>query len=186
MNRQYLGDAMDWWKGALLGWLQSNQFMRDVVVVPCFTDEHSWTSKDFALYCKLLGTDRDHIRDESDVHEFSDTFFDPDTGVKTSGSADSKYVSPERLHAVFRRNPNCVAAIYQHVSRQKTRSRISRVVEILQQSVPKACFCSSESSGVAMLFGSLHCGRIESIADGLNSLYGNKARDRVGMWKCGA
>ena len=185
MNRQFLGDALDWWKGGLLTWLRKDDYLRDVVVVPCFTDSKEWSKEDFALYSQLLGVDKSSIHDEGGASEYSDFFFDPDTGVKTGRvKKEAQYLTPNRLLSVLRGNPNCVAAVYQHVSRQSTHSRLNQVVEVLRQNDKKVCFCSLESSNVAMLFASRHCGRIESIHNGLTTLYRSKAPERVYLWTC--
>ena len=185
MNRRYLGDALDWWKGGLLTWLRKDTFLRDIVVVPCFSDAEDWTEEDLMLYSELLGVDQTRIGTERGAPEYVDIFFDPDIGVRTGKvKKKSKYVEPERLRVTLTGNPNCVVAIYQHGTRQGTRSRIKEVVEVLRQNDREGCICSSESSTVAMLFASHHCGRIESIHDGLSRLYRRMSSERTRIWKC--
>src|SRR5439155_23282252 len=61
MQRSYLGDALDFWKGALLALLRASSEGRRVVkLLPMFTDA-GWDSDACDTYTHLLGATRSDL-----------------------------------------------------------------------------------------------------------------------------
>jgi hypothetical protein len=54
LNRKYLGDALDHWKGSLFEHLQATGILRDFAVNPMASDLSDWQPRDFSLFAKLL------------------------------------------------------------------------------------------------------------------------------------
>src|SRR5579872_798805 len=106
MNLDYLGDALDHWKGSLFEYLRAKNLLRDFVVDPMATDRERWHEADFSLFARLLRIGPDQIiRHEAsllaraqyfaEIAPGGDIFLDPDTGIATSGSSEAaKYVRP--------------------------------------------------------------------------------------------
>jgi len=60
MNTQYLGDALDHWKGCLFEYLESEHALLDFGVDPMATDPDRWGETDFELYARLFKAHREH------------------------------------------------------------------------------------------------------------------------------
>jgi len=54
LNLNFLGDALDHWKGSLFESLQEAQVLRDFAVDPMASDLGSWNSDDFLILARLL------------------------------------------------------------------------------------------------------------------------------------
>lgn len=54
MNLQYLGDALDHWKGAILRQLQSSRCLADLAVDAMASDASEWNATDKQLFAGLL------------------------------------------------------------------------------------------------------------------------------------
>ena len=50
MNLDFLGDALDHWKGSLFQSLCAAQVLRDFTVDPMATDQESWKEADFDVF----------------------------------------------------------------------------------------------------------------------------------------
>ncbi len=195
MNRQYLGDALDHWKGSMLHILYSSGRLNALKVDPMITSPE-WSSADTDFYVRLLGVsanslvrhDSSLITDRSayfkEIDEEVDLFLDPDTGIATSsGSPICKYLKPKEVHLLLEgRSSQRVLCVYQHIGRNKsTRHRLSDIVGCLR-STSYLSACSYESPTVAMLIISKDNQRIERIADILDSYCGLLGDRRVGKW----
>ena len=132
MNLEYLGDALDHWKGSLFDFLQSERILRHFAVDPMATDRAQWNDADFCLYARLLHINRDQIiqhkapllfRDRyfSEIKRDVDVFLDPDTGIGV-GSPIEKYVKPKDLASLLR---SASVALWRSISMCGRRGRVN-------------------------------------------------------------
>lgn len=193
MNRKYLGDALDFWKGALLDHLVKNGALKNLLVDPMITDEKPWKpgGVETSLYAMLLRLDESQIllpgailsrqraAHFADVINHSgDLFIDPDTGIQT-GNRNSKYhVNPGELYDLLISHSTRVVAVYQHI-RGKTRDRVIACVKRITEEVAGLHWCSYESATVAMLFFCHRHDRIDHIESSLEKLYPQTSPERV-------
>ncbi len=139
MNRKYLGDAKDWWKGAILTCLRRTGAIRSPQVVPMFTDLERWSEEDLDAYVAFLNIEgRGLLFTESPYQPFTqvrrpkyfeavlkwtlgpaerdrDLFLDPDTGL--SKNETKKHLRPEECWRLVQDRPNKVIVVYQHGAR---------------------------------------------------------------------
>lgn len=54
MNLEFLGDALDHWKGSLFQSLCAGQVLHDFAVNPMATDQESWKEADFEVHARLI------------------------------------------------------------------------------------------------------------------------------------
>lgn len=180
MNRSHLGDALDFWKGGLIGWLRPA--MRSMRVVPMFTDPNidDWSSEHIALYARLLG-----VRPASVLHAgvrftharreeyFSsmripveaDLFFDPDNGISDGRRANARHVTHQELERFVPSRSDRVIIVYQHARRErdypaKTLARICRAI-------PGAEAIAYRAGQVALIILSRDLVRVDRIRDTL-------------------
>jgi hypothetical protein len=126
VNRQYLGDALDFWKGTMLALLRRSCVpARAVKILPMLTDGADWAAAEVETYATLLGAAREDIGSLRQfvtaaerrvyfalhVESADDLFLDPDTGV-ACGRPGRKHVTAEDVHSLLSRSN--VVAIYQH------------------------------------------------------------------------
>jgi hypothetical protein len=196
MNLDYLGDALDHWKGSLFQYLQTEGTLRDFAVDPMVTDHEEWTEDDFVLFARLLHIKRRQIirheapltaRDRyfAEIAHKGDLFLDPDTGIATSGASPiAKYVRPREAAALLHSARGRVLAVYQHVRAQKTCARVRRCVAAIAKEIDAAGWCSYESSTVAMLFLCSDARRAQEVRGALQRLLGRhvQRRVRLGEW----
>lgn len=196
MNLEYLGDALDHWKGSLFEYLQSERVVRGLVVDPLYTDGDQWTDDDFALYaCLLRIKPKQIIRHKAsladrasyfaEIRQNGDLFLDPDTGIATNGASPiAKYVKPTEVATLLQSCGSRLVAIYQHVRAQKTCTRVDGCLGAIRTIVADAGWCSYESPTVAMLF---LCGdgrRTREVGEALRRLLGRHVERRV-RWSKG-
>jgi len=109
MRLQFLGDALDHWKGALFQHLCSENLLKDLHVEPMITDSRIWTPKELNTYARLLQlknteriihSDRTFTRTYPDyfksIKYSGDLFLDPDTGIAT-GKAYRKHIKTDEI-----------------------------------------------------------------------------------------
>jgi hypothetical protein len=194
MNLNFLGDALDHWKGSILRLMRTEKLLVDLKVDLMATDANNWKKEDFVLFAKLLGVSpsqlvehRGSLNENRSAYfgELSDTtgdlFFDPDTGIATSRvNEPEKYLFPGELHCLLGKGER-VVAVYQHVNRQQTRNRVKKVVEVVRENHQTVACCSYESPSVAMLFFSESSSRIKPIEKYFSKLLGRHARNRVSI-----
>ena len=196
MNLEYLGDALDHWKGSLFEYLQSERVVRKLMVDPIATDGDQWTDDDFALYAFLLRIElKQIIRHKvplaarasyfAEIRHQGDLFLDPDTGIATNGASPvTKYVKPTELAVLLQSCGTRLVAIYQHVRAQKTCARIDACLGALRAVAAPIGWCSYESPTVAMLFLSGDGERIGDVGEALKRLLGRHGERRV-RWNKG-
>lgn len=130
MKREFLGDALDHFKGGvlrLLGPLKSQ-----VAVVPMVSDSDPWNPKERALYAALIGIEKRQIHWEpggltqQPAKASRDewllalgklraplAFFDPDTGVGLRQESSRQHLFVDDLLRLTRRNSDPVLVVYQ-------------------------------------------------------------------------
>ncbi len=190
MNLEFLGDALDYWKGALFASLQKEKVLRDFAADPMPTDQDSWRKEDRELYARLLRIKQSQvIRHKVPLQERAkyfgeiahkgDLFLDPDTGVAT-GRVKQKHISPLDIKKLFDRSADRLLLIYQHGDRSKPVSlRVQEVTDILGKVIRPLSWCSYEATMVAMLFFSFQRARIEQVAKRFRALLGRHADVRI-------
>jgi len=194
MNLDYLGDALDHWKGSLLEFLRGEGALRDLAVDPMATDVSRWTAGDFAVFARLLRVQDDQVLRHNfplavrsgyfgEVRHRGDLFLDPDTGIDTGGlSPIAKYVKPADIAFLLQRPRARVLAVYQHVRAQKTSERVNACMASVAREIPDLDWCSYESGGVAMLFFARdEPNRIQAIRLAIERLLGRHADRRLRM-----
>jgi hypothetical protein len=191
MNLEYLGDALDHWKGSLFEYLQAERVVRDFVVDPMATDADKWTEDDFGLYACLLRIKLEQIirhkafvTDRSsyfaEIGQNGDLFLDPDTGIATDGASPiAKYVKPRDVVALLQSPSDRLVAIYQHVRAQKTSKRVDGCLGAIATIAACVSWCSYESPTVAMIFLCRDGRRTRKLAKALKKLLGRHTERRV-------
>ena len=183
MNLNFLGDALDFWKGCLFNRLTSADLLQDLKVESLLTDHQAWQEPDFALYAELLEVGRQAI-DPPDERA-GDLFLDPDIGVQTSRVSVAnrvKYVTPSKVAHLANASPRHVVAVYQHVRGRQVLDRVSAVVATLQRVEPGLSLCSVESGTVAMVFTSRDAERVAHIYQHFHRLFRNTVPYRTHLW----
>ena len=164
MNLNYLGDALDHWKGSLFEYLQSKGALRHFAVDPMATDRDPWDEADFSVLARFLRIKGDqiikhkecllHARDRyfREIAHGGDLFLDPDTGIATAGCKPiKKHVKPSELAVLLCSPSDRVVAVYQHV-RGTTCKRVDECLAATKNEIDAFGWCSYESPTVAMLF----------------------------------
>lgn len=194
MRLQFLGDALDHWKGALFQQLCSENLLKDLHVEPMITDVRIWTPKELNTYARLLQlksvdmiihSDRTFIGKRLDhfksIGYSSDLFLDPDVGIAT-GKSSRKHIMTNEIELLLENNSERVLSIYQHARQGITMpERVIEVTNYLARKINiKDISCVSyECTMVAMLFISKNEERIESIYNYFNDLLGSVADRRI-------
>lgn len=184
MNLNYLGDALDHWKGSLLQYLLAAGALDELAVDPMATDA-PWVEDDFSVYARLLHieprqiirhkaplTPRDHYFRE--IEHARDLFLDPDTGIATS-RPKREHVRPKDVNELLR-SPSRLVAVYQHIRVEKTSERVDACVRAVNAT---AGWCSYESRTVAMLFFCGDARRTQMIFTALRRLLGKHTEGKV-------
>ena len=140
MKLQFLGDALDHWKGSVFETLQQQGVLRDFFVDPMASDAPAWKPADSKLFARLLRIEQRQL-------------LDPDTGIKTGTvKRIEQYLLPTELFEAMGRGENRIVVVYQHVRAKKTRERIEKVIATLNAKDGQFCCTSYESGTVAFLF----------------------------------
>lgn len=185
MHLEYLGDALDHFKGSLFRRLNEAGLIRDLAVDPMATDAEQWTDDDYRLYSELLEVEEERILRSQDTldkrgrrklglpdHQ-GDLFLDPDTGILTgSQSPARKFVLPGEVGPLL--DSSQVLAVYQHAWRANEAEparEAAKAVRSLDAGIAVAAYTSRQ---VAMLFFSRDTGRIQAIASWLKCWLGGK------------
>jgi len=196
MNLQFLGDALDHWKGSVFEILQKSGQLVNFRVDAMASDAEDWGPSDWNLFSSLLRVRPDQIIPHrnslkgsranyfQEISESCDLFLDPDTGVQTGAVNNPwQYLRPIELVALLDKNPKHVVAVYQHVRAQATRVRVQQVLTSIKI-INQGFFCTSYESGtVALLFISFDRSRVKSINNCFGALLGKHADRRVGLWE---
>jgi hypothetical protein len=195
MNLQFLGDALDHWKGSVFELLQRESVLNDFRVDPMASDAPGWKPADSKLFARLLRVnERQLVTHECDlcdnrvgyfeeIPRQGDVFLDPDTGIKT-GSVKrlEQYLLPSELFQVLGPGSERVVVVYQHVRAKKVRERLEEVLAVLKKSNNRFACTSYESGTVAFLFIGRSRHRIAKIRDCFLLLLGTHAANRIGYW----
>lgn len=194
MNRKYLGDALDHWKGSLFELLHARSALREFAVDPMASDLPEWTSQDFGLFARLLRVTPNQIIQHShslreraeyfaELSHTGDIFFDPDTGVATGSVKDpTHYVRPIEVGNLIAYRPDRIVAVYQHVRATPVALRVDTVLDALAAHANGALWCSYESGTVAMIFLAGDQGRVEAVRRAFADLLGSHSDGRI---RCG-
>ena len=193
MNLRFLGDALDYWKGSLFLRLQKGGILKDFSVDPMLTDAEDWHTADFRLYANLLQIRPDQIlhhkgklqedREEyfAEVTHTGDLFVDPNTGIALGYVRHAeKYIRVGEVHQLLGEKLPRILCIYQHVGREKTRDRVSKLSTALAEF--NIYCCSYETPTVAMLFVSQKQNRLEQVNEYFKNYLGRHADMRVKIW----
>ncbi len=189
MNLQFLGDALDHWKGALFASLQEAKAFRSFAVDPMARDVERWQKEDFNLLARLLQVRPSQVirHQESlkhraayfgEISHTGDLFLDPDTGVAT-GRVTEAHISPVEIGQFLDGANNRLLIIYQHVRGAPVARRVNKVMNTVEDVIGAFSACSYESGTVAMLFLSRVRGRVSQVAAHFEVLLGRHAAGRV-------
>jgi hypothetical protein len=192
MNRKYLGDALDHWKGSVIN-IVAPQNLR---VLPMRTDHRQWEQENLSAYSRLLGRKpKDILRMDrifsnktrekyfSDLGN-SDLFLDPDTGIAPDGRRQKKHISPCEIAHLLSSSRSRMLLIYQHASPNK--NWIREKLRLLRSSPGlKHCGLFAYDSGtVAMLVISRDRKRVNKARARLESWLGPVASRRLTKAEC--
>jgi hypothetical protein len=135
MNIDVLGNAADYFKGALLRRLLDEGLLRDLAIDPLVTDAANWDTAADQLYAEIVGCGASRIRRPGGFREprqnrrpigieghTGDIFLDPDIGVQNGQAKDEpwKYVEPEEIRASL--VGSRIVGVYQSKRRIGTRT----------------------------------------------------------------
>jgi len=196
MNLQFLGDALDHWKGSVFEALQQSHLLCDFRVDAMASDSEAWRKQDYRLYARLLRVgqhqlvahenvlsgNRSHYFEEISVD--GDLFLDPDTGFKTGRvKKPPQYLTPAEFLFLLERDKDRIVAVYQHVRAIRTRDRVEKVLQVLRRYAGYNFSCTSYESGTAaLLFFGLDRRRVEAIREHFHGLLDEHADKRIGHW----
>jgi len=195
MNLQFLGDALDHWKGSVFEELQKSNLLYNFKVDLLASDANYWQQKDYNIFSQLLRIFPDQIIAHQhtlqsdrksyfqEIPGYGDLFLDPDTGIKTGSVKDEyQYLFPSELFNLLNKDNKRLIIVYQHVRAQKVRNRVEQVLNVLQKH-QSTYFCTSYDSGtVSLLFFSLDRQRIQNITAHYRAFLGRHADNRIGQW----
>ncbi len=193
MNLQFLGDALDHWKGSLFGSLREAKVLRNFAVDPMASDIERWGGEDFNLFGRLLQVapaqlirHRASLKDRAayfgEISHQGDLFLDPDTGVAT-GRVTGAHVSPSEIGQLLDGATDRLLVIYQHVRGMSVASRVNQVMNTVKDVIGAFSGCSYESGTVAMLFASRAHARTTTVAEHFEALLGCHAVGRIRRFK---
>lgn len=195
MNRLYLGDALDHWKGSLLQRLQEKKLLVRLSIEAMASDAADWKSPDWKLLADLLRVspaqivrhpttlNGDRAGYFEEIPKTGDVFLDPDTGIATGGVKNrSQYLFASEIHALLATPAGRVVAVYQHIRAMTTRTRLTAIMSTLGVAREAFYSCSYESPTVAMLFFSTAAQRIEAIHTYFGTLLKDHAPRRTYLW----
>jgi hypothetical protein len=194
VNLKYLADALDYWKGGVLNFLEGRRLLDSLLVEPMLSDPEAWTGEQWSLFAGLLRVSGDQIVRHrqsltadrpayfQEIPPFETIFLDPDTGLCTSRVASpAQYVFPEELRSLLGGAPNRLLIVYQHV-RGSVHGRLNDVTRAIQVCAPRVGCSSYESATAALLFLS-QSDRYMGVAEAFRSLLGPQYDVRVHVWR---
>jgi len=195
MQLKFLGDAFDYWKGDLFCRLQREGILVDFRVDPMLTDPENWRTSDSRIYADLLQiTEAQILRHKRKLREdraqyfaeithTGDLFLDPDTGISLGYVRHlEKYIRVEEVCRLLSEKSPRILCIYQHIGREKTTDRLSKLITALRESGKRIYCCSYETPNVAMLFTSQEQNRIEQVNECFKNHLGRHSDRRVKLW----
>jgi hypothetical protein len=194
MKLEFLGDAFDYWKGALFSRLQREGILVDFMVDPMLTDPENWRTSDFRLYADLLQITEDQIlRHErklqkeraqyfAEITHTGDLFLDPDTGIDLRHARHNnieRYVKVSEIHQLIRGNLPRVLCIYQHLRGKKIEDIVRELRLALAEGGTRVYGFSYKTPPVAMLFMSVSRSRIKVLNQYFRNYLGRHSKVKV-------
>jgi len=197
MNRDFLGDAHDWMKGAIFRRLLEAKVIKNFAADPMSTDEEPWSPVEYELYAALLQVGPEQIIRHScslrgkrqayfrELRHQGDLFLDPDIGIRTGSSGSLyKYVRPSEVVELATQGSERLVIVYQHIRGQTRSDRLAVVQNAF--SGPGNCLEAAVygSASVALVFAALDRRRVRMAHDVLRDFLGPYAEKRVTLWEC--
>jgi len=193
MNSEFLGDALDHWKGSIISILSDRQLLHNIAVEPMISDVNCWSKEDLQTYRRLLKLESTNpichelttfIGNRDDylggVSRDGDVFIDPDTGIAT-GNASRKHIKVSELSSLLRNalKHDRVLMVYQHSARGSFHSRLDEVGHMVTNGIPGVHYTVYECGRVAMFFISMNNERIQAIQAALIKYLNGTAENRI-------
>ena len=186
MNLKHLGDALDFWKGGLIGRLEG--VLNDGHILPMFTDApNAWTPDRLLLYAHLTGmdvsrilrhdisfrlTNRRNYFDNLPIANHVDLFVDPDTGIEPAGGGNCKYkyIKLDELARLLPESSSRILLVYQHKPRTKDwpSECLKRTAKALQ--LEDRCLFAYNAGDASMIFLSRDGRRLTVVRKALGKL----------------
>ncbi len=187
MNREYLGDALDFWKGDIIR--QISDDLNDLHVVPMLTETNNWhDDKETKLYASLLSIQPQNIQcilktGQNDkytkkrmkaywdaIPDGYDLFLDPDTGISLN-SGSKKHVTVTGISTLLQRTRKRILLIYQHA--WHTPNSVRHISEHLAKPniLPGVYNFACKAKYVSMFFLSCDINRLEKVRSNLSGFY---------------
>ena len=145
MNLQFLGDALDHWKGSVFESLQKSLLLCDFRVDAMASDSAGWRQHEYKLYAKLLRIEQhqvvphknilsvDRNKYFNEITVMCDLFLDPDTGLAPN-RAGTEHVKPDEVLLIWESlKEGDFLVLYQHSFRSKN------WVNIRKKQLAEAC-----------------------------------------------
>lgn len=194
MRLDWLGDALDFWKGSILAILRSSAPKgTGLLVIPMFSDA-AWSSDAVTTYASLLGVSPNSLcgthhfqgrdRDQYFARAYEklatsgrkpDVFVDPDTGIALSRVAH-KHVSPAHLAPLL--TTTNVVAVYQHRPQFGTVNWIGTYLDRVRNET-RASVLAYQSAQVGMVFLTKSQRRRNALSKALSVRLGPGAKSRL-------
>jgi hypothetical protein len=160
MQRLWLGDALDFWKGTFLAVLRASSTPPlPLKVLPMFTDA-GWTPAEVDTYAAILGVPTSALLSTSQLNQPArsnyfagyvrlreDVFVDPDTGIAT-GRPKPSHVTPGEIVGML--SGDNVVAVYQHRPQRVAAGWLVKYAQLL--TAAGAVTIGYEAGQVGMLF----------------------------------
>jgi hypothetical protein len=181
VQRLWLGDALDFWKGSLLEVLRTASTPPSPLsVLPMFTDT-GWTQPELATYAGFLGLPPSALLTTSQLtrpgraHYFAtiangfqgDVFLDPDNGIAPR-KPEPAHVAAAEVFALL--TPENVVAVYQHRPQRVSAPWLVRYVQLVVATGARVV--GYESAQVGMLFVTKSASRESAVRQALANRLG--------------
>jgi hypothetical protein len=193
MHLQWLGDALDHWKGAMFEYLQNEGKLANFRVDPMATDDASWSLADLRLYARLLRvSDNRVIRHQMvlrasrakyflEIPDDGDLFLDPDVGIHVGEKPGKNptHLMPDEIFQLMSKGGR-ILAVYQHKhQRLGMNITLDRMFDALRHNRGSFSCVSYLSGTVALMFLSRTSERTDDIASRFRDLLGGHANNRI-------
>jgi len=190
VNSQFLGDALDHWKGSIISLLLSKQLTQNIVAEPMITDLQPWQREDIDTYGRLVsrellcpichgGSTFSGRREDyfNEIPQYGDVFLDPDIGIAL-GKATRKHVKITEIKKLLGQS-NRVVMVYQHSGHEDFHQRLLTIKNKISGAIPNVHCIVYQCGQVAMFFISSSDSRIAEIKNALQELLRGTARRRI-------
>jgi hypothetical protein len=195
VNIRHLGDALDHWKGSVIGDLEGA--LHRLHVVPMFTDIDvaQWTEPRLRLYADLLRIDSErilcagqqftnggrtaYIAEANRTDAEHDLFIDPDTGIEPPGDSDHRHLRRNDLATFLLNRSDRLALVYQH-SRREDNWTAATLRWVLAHPPLTGCHATAYWAGaVSMIFISRSQARLSRVNERLQEKYRTLDPDHI-------